>query len=107
MAILLACESVDYFIQRAVASARDDELASFGGGSLRHCCGVAGRSRLLKVGLYARQGKNAPGLVEHAPAAAAAIAGVRVVNQQSVAKVWQHRPSRARPSRAAKPPFYI
>jgi hypothetical protein len=94
MAVLFDREAVDNFVERAIASASDDELASLDGGSLSHYRGVAGRSRFLKLGFYAAQGKNAACFVEHTAAAASTVAGVGVMNQQSVAKVWLHRPSR-------------
>jgi hypothetical protein len=59
---------------------------------LSHCCGVTGRSRFLKIYLYAAERKNAASFIEHAPAASASVSCVRVVNQESVAKTWQHEP---------------
>ena len=93
MAILSTGKSVDDFVERAVAPAGDDELASFGGGLLSHRRGIAGRPRFLQFGLNAAQRENAARLVQHAAPARAAVAGVRIMNQQSVAKWWQHRPS--------------
>ena|ERR1700719_1030223 len=90
VAIFLDGESVNDFIQRPVAATSDDELASFDSGSLSHYGGIAGRSRFLKVGLDAPKRQNAASFIEHAPAAFTAVAGVRVVNQESVAKTWQH-----------------
>jgi hypothetical protein len=86
MAILLRSKAVDDFVQCAVASAGDDELPSLDSGSLSHHGGIAWRSRFLKVSLNASERQNTAGFIEHAPAAFASVAGVRVVNQQSIAK---------------------
>ena len=92
MAVLLGGKSVNDFIQRAVAATSDDQLASFNSRSLSHYGGIAGRSRFVKVSLNASERQNAAGLIEHAPAALASVSGVRVVNQESIAKTWQHEP---------------
>src|ERR1700730_17997405 len=86
--IFLDGEPVDDFIQRAVAATSDDQVASFDSCSLSHYGGIAWRSRFLKVGLDAPKRQNAAGFIEHAPAAFASVSGVRVVNQQSIAKTW-------------------
>jgi hypothetical protein len=44
-----------------------------------------------KVGFDPTTGKNAPRFIEQAPAAFAAVAGVRIVNQKSVSRSESHR----------------
>jgi hypothetical protein len=90
MAILLGGKAFDDYIERAVAAAGDHQLASFRGSSLRHGGGFARRSRFLKLHLYAALRQNAARFIEQATPAAPAVAGVRVMNQQSVAKARKH-----------------
>ena len=51
MPVLLAGQSIDDFIQRAIATASNHELTSLYGGALGHSSGVARRGRFLQVSL--------------------------------------------------------
>src|SRR5712692_2807816 len=59
--------------------------------------GMARAGGFRKIGLDAASGKNMPGRIEHAAAAAAAVAGVGVVNQQCVSQIRRHQWSRYSP----------
>src|SRR6266700_4875705 len=89
-AVFLSGQAVDDFIQRAVAAAGNDELTTFGGGAPRDLRGIARCSGFGEFCFDAAQGKNAPGGVEVATPAAAAIAGIGIVNQQRVAQFGGH-----------------
>src|SRR5579859_1039778 len=90
MAIFLACEAVDDFVQSAIAAAGDDEVAAFVIRSLRDLRGLAGLCGLGKIRMDAAGGKNAAGFVKHGAAAGAAVASVGVVNQQRVMEIRGH-----------------
>src|SRR6266404_4011158 len=89
--VFLRCKTVDDFVQRAVTAAGDDEVAAFVGCALRDFGGMPRAGGFREIGFDPAAGKNAARLVEQAPAAAAAVAGVRIVNQQSVSKSESHR----------------
>ena len=90
MAVLMSGEAVDDFVERAVAAAGDDELAAFIGGLRSNFRGVAGAGGFGEIGLDAAGGKNMTSGVERAASSVAAVAGVGVVNQQSVLQVSGH-----------------
>ncbi len=87
MAILLAREAVDDFVERAVATAGDDELAAFLSGAQSDFGGVARAGCLGKVGFDSAGGENFAGFVQFFSAGLAAAPGVGVVNQERVAQV--------------------
>src|SRR6266849_3426103 len=93
VAVLVCCEAVDDFIERAVATAGDNEPAAFGGGAMRDFGGVARAGSFREFGVDAADGKNMAGGIERAPANPAAVAGVGIVNQQSVAEISVHSSS--------------
>src|SRR5229473_1966606 len=93
LAVLVCCEAVDDFIECAVATAGDHQPAAFGGGALRDLGGVARAGSFREFGFDAADGKNMARRIERAPAASAAVAGVGVVNQQSVAEISVHSSS--------------
>ena len=84
MPILVAGEAVHHFIQRPIASARDDEMAAIFMGLLCDFCCIACFFGFRQVRVNSTLGENAASFIEHAAAAIAAIAGVRVVNQKCV-----------------------
>src|SRR5262249_43431959 len=84
MPILLVCEAIYDFVQRAVAAARDDELAAVFAGAHRDVRGVARAGGFGQVGLDASLGENSAGFVEFLAAIVATAAGVGVVNQERV-----------------------
>src|SRR6266481_2549982 len=89
--VFLRGEAVDDFVQCAVAPAGDDKVAAFVGGALRDFGGMPRAGGFREIGFDAAAGKNAPRFIKKAPAAAAAVAGVRVVNQKSVSQSESHR----------------
>ena len=97
VAVLTGCKAVDDFIERTVATAGDHEAATFGGGAPRHFGGMARAGGFCKFGFDAAGGKNMASCIERAPSSAAAVAGVRVVNQQSVSEISGHHWSRHGP----------
>src|SRR5260370_9940228 len=101
MPILLCGETVDDFIQGAVAATGNHELAAFSACTMRDFRGVAWTARFGQLGFNAARRKNAPRFVELALSSLAAVPGVGVVNHQRVAQLGRHRLSR--PSR--KPPI--
>ena len=84
VAVLVRGESVDDFIERAVAAASDDEPAIFGGGAGGDFRGVAGAGGFGEVGVNAAGGEDVAGFVNQATTAVAAISSVGVVDQQRV-----------------------
>src|SRR5579859_420216 len=90
MTICLACEAVDDFVQSAIASAGDDEMAAFVIGALRDFRGIAGFGGFREVGVNSAGGKDAAGFVKHGATFAAAVAGVGVVNQERVVDSGGH-----------------
>ena len=91
VAVLIGGETVDDFIERAIAAAGDNEAAAFGGGALGDFGGVAWAGGFGKFGIDAAGSENVARSVERAEAALASAAGVGIMNQQSVSKVCGHR----------------
>src|SRR6266700_5346902 len=89
-AVFLSGQAVDDFIQRAVAAAGTDELTTFGGGAPRDLRGIARCSGFGEFCFDAAQGKNAPRGIERAAASWAAVAGIGIVNQESVLQFSGH-----------------
>jgi hypothetical protein len=87
MPVLLRRKSVNHFIQRPIAAARNHKLPSLGSGALRHRGRIARRRRFVQLGFNPTLRQNPPRLLEHAPAPGPAVPGVRVMYQQSVAKI--------------------
>jgi hypothetical protein len=80
MTILLARETVHYFVQSAIATASDHQLAAFrrrAAGDLRGVTRTAGL-RQIRLNSFGRQ--NPSRLIEQPSPGIAAIAGVRVVD---------------------------
>jgi len=92
VAVRLRGEAVDYFVQRAVTSAGDDELPAFRAGTLSDLSCVTRAARLGEFGIDAIRGKNLPRRVDLPPPSMTAIPGVRVVNQQRVFQLAGHGP---------------
>jgi len=84
VAVLRDCETVDDFVEGAVAAARDYKIAAVGGGFLRDRGGVAWAAGFHDFGFDAAGGEDAAGFVEFGAAGRAAIAGVWVVDEQGV-----------------------
>jgi hypothetical protein len=84
MAILRIGQTIHDFVQSPITPTRDDQLPAFGRCALRHFSGVARAARFDQFGLNAGRRENPASFVEHATASVAAIAGVRVVDQQCV-----------------------
>src|SRR2546421_6492252 len=76
VAVLVGGESVDDFIEGAVAAAGDDQAAAFGGGVPGDFRGVARASSFRKFGFDATGGKNMASRIERTATAASAVAGV-------------------------------
>src|SRR5476649_593119 len=93
MAVLRGDQAVHNFVERAVSAACDHELTTVGGGALCDLGGVAGAARLDEFRFDAAGRKNSAHLIEQRTPPFAAVAGVRVVDQQRVAKVTRHGPS--------------
>ena len=90
VAVLVSGEAVDDFVERAVAAARDDEAAIFGSGARGDFRGVARAGGFGEVGVNAAGGEDMARLVEQTATAMTAIAGVGVVNQESILKDGGH-----------------
>jgi len=90
MAVLMGGEAVDDFVERAVATASDDEAAIFGSGARGDFRGVARAGGFGEVGVNAAGGEDMARLVEQTATAMTAIAGVGVVNQESILKDGGH-----------------
>src|SRR5260370_7278676 len=101
MPILLCGETVDDFIQGAVAATGNHELAAFSACTMRDFRGVAWTARFGQLGFNAARRKNAPRFVELALSSLAAVPGVGVVNHQRVTQLGRHRLPRPSP----KPPI--
>ena len=84
MAVLLGGQPVDDFVERAIATASDHQLTAFNGRLLRHLRGVARSTRFDELGFDSAAGEDATSLVKHLTTASAAVAGVRIVDQQSI-----------------------
>jgi len=69
VAVLVGCQTVDDFIERAVTAAGDHEAAAFGGGAQGDFGGVTRASGFREFGLDAASGKNMAGRIERAAAA--------------------------------------
>src|SRR5947207_988358 len=91
VAVLVGGQAVDDFVERAVATAGDDEAAAFGGSAPRDFRGVARARSFREFGLDAAGGENVARGIERAAPPLAAVAGVGVVNQQSVPEICGHR----------------
>ena len=91
MAVLLGRQPIDHFIERAIASASDHQPAPFGGSALRDFRGVARPGRFREFRFDAARRKDLPRSIDRAAAFCAAVAGVGVVNQQSVSEIRCHR----------------
>src|SRR5206468_3233741 len=89
--IFLRGEAVYDFIERAVTATGNNQLAAFVGGALRDFGGMSRARGFREIGFDPAARKNAPRFIEQAPAAAAAVAGVRIVNQKSASKSDSHR----------------
>ena len=87
MAILLASEAVDDFIERAVAAAGDDELAAFFSSAHGDISGVARARCFGEVGFNPAGCEDTACFIEFLATRTAAAAGVGVVNQKCVAQV--------------------
>src|SRR4029077_4299264 len=90
MAVLVGGEAVDDFIERAVATASDDQAAAFVGGALGDLSGVARAGGFSEIGVDPAGGKNMASRIERATAAFAAATSVGIVNQQSVSEIRRH-----------------
>ncbi len=90
VAILMSCEAVDDFVERAVATASNDEAAAFVGGALGDLSGVARAGGFGEIGVDAAGGKNMASGIKGAFAAVAAAPSVGIVNQQSVLEIRRH-----------------
>src|SRR5262249_42471278 len=86
VAILLTREAVDNFVERAVATASDHELAAFPAGAEGDFRSVAGAGSFGKFRFDAASCQNAACLVELFATRTAAAARIRVVDQECVAK---------------------
>lgn len=84
IAVAGGSQTVDNFIERAVASASDDQLATFADRLLRYFGSVAGAGGFGQFGFDAARGQNAPSLVEKFAAAIATIASVGVMDEKCV-----------------------
>ena len=83
-------QAVDDFVERAIAAARNHQLAALARGLLRDFRGVAGGGGFRKLGFDAAVGKNAPRLLDQAASHVSATSGIRVVNQQRVVELSFH-----------------
>ena len=90
VAVLVHRQAVDDFVERAVAAAGNDQAAAFGGGALGDFRGMAWAGSFRKFGFDAAGGENVARGIERAAAAFATVAGVGVVNQQSVLEICGH-----------------
>jgi len=86
IAIRSGSEAVDDFVERAIAAASNHELTMFADGLLGDLNGVARAGGLCEFGFDAVGRENASGLVEKSAASIAAIASVRVMNEERVLK---------------------
>ncbi len=91
VAVLVRRQAVDDFVERAITAAGNDEAAALGGGTLGNFRGMAWASGFLKFGFDAAGGKNVARGIESAAAALATVAGIGIVNQQSVSEICGHR----------------
>lgn len=107
MAVLMGGEAINNFVERAVASAGDDEAAIFGGGAGGDFGGVAGPGGFGELGVNAARGEDVARFVEQAATAVAAIAGVGVVDEKCVLKVGGHAGFSSSPQVSQKHSFYI
>jgi hypothetical protein len=107
VAVALAGQAVDDFVQRAIATAGNHELAAFGAGLLGDFDGVTRRGGLGKLGFDSGTRKNPASFFEQATAATPVVAGVGIVNEQRVSQISGHQVSCVLFMPAAKIPFYI
>src|SRR5258708_92334 len=97
VAVLVGCQAVDDFIERAVATAGDDKAAAFVSGAGCDFGGMARAGGFGKFGFDAASGKNVARRIERATAAFTAVASVGIVNQQSISQISVHLWSRYTP----------
>ena len=90
MAIGRIREAIDDFVERAVATAGDDELAAIPDGLLGNLHGVAGAGGFGEFGVNAIGGQDAARLIEQAAAPVTAVPRVGVVDQERVLKLSLH-----------------
>ena len=90
MAVLMGCEAVDDFVERAVAAAGDHEAAILGRGARCDLGGMAGAGRFGEVSINAARGKDVARLIEQTATRATTVPGVRVVDQQGVLEFGGH-----------------
>src|ERR1700720_1757722 len=84
VAVLRLGKTIHNLVQCSVATARDDQLPPLDGSALGHFGGLAGAAGFHKFSVNASGRQDSAGFVEHATSSAAAIPGVRVVDQQCV-----------------------
>src|SRR5258706_16175447 len=82
VAVLVGCQTVDDFIERAATAAGVHETAAFEGRAQRDLGGVTWASGFGKIGMDAASGKNMAGCIEGATAALSAAGRVGVLNEQ-------------------------
>lgn len=87
MPVLLTRETVDDFVQRAVAAAGDHELAAFFAGVTRNFCGVAGAARFGELGFDSALREQPACFVEFLAAAGTTSASVGIVNEKCVSQI--------------------
>src|SRR6266700_2872899 len=90
IAVLMGGEAVDDFVQSAVPAAGNNETAAFAGSAGSDIGGMAGAGGFREFGIDAAGRENVAGLIQHAAAAMAAVAGIGIVNQQSVSQASVH-----------------
>jgi len=81
MAVLLASQAVDHFIESTVAAASDDELATLVASTKSNFGGITRAGGFGEVGFNAAGGEDAARFVQFLAAGIAAAPRVRVVNQ--------------------------
>lgn len=84
MAVGRKCKAVDDFVERAVSTAGDDELALLANCLLGKVCGVAGAVGFREVGVNTVRSKNLASLVDEFASAVATVSSVGIVNQKGV-----------------------
>src|SRR5260370_34931798 len=90
MAVLVGGEAVHDFVQMAVPSTCNNQTAAFAGSAGGDIGGMARAGGVRGVGVGAAGRKNVPGLIQHAAAAMAAVAGIGIVNQQRLSQASLH-----------------
>src|SRR5260221_1102249 len=87
MTVVLATEAVDLFVERTIAAAGDDELATLVAGTKSNFGGVARAGCFGEVGFDAAGSEDAASFVELFAAVSASTTSVWIVNQERVAKL--------------------